>query len=61
MEDPLDPWHVYPVGEEELHCLVGNRCLCFPDTLVDADGVVIVSHNSFDGREWSEKGYVRLN
>ena len=53
--------HVYPINEDDLHDLVGSRCRCIPEVWVDADGGVVISHNSFDGREWHEEGYVRLN
>lgn len=59
--DSITPWHIFPVDEEELHDFVGSRCRCIPDVFVDADGCVIVSHNSFNGREWYEPQNVRLN
>jgi hypothetical protein len=62
-EEPTDKvWHLYPVRDTREHdTLNGSRCPCIPQVWVDGDGVTVVSHNSFDGREWQEQGYVRLN
>lgn len=61
MEEAQAPCHVYPTDEEHNHDFVGCRCRCIPQVWLDADGTVMVTHNSFDGRERSESGYVRLN
>jgi hypothetical protein len=62
MEEPVDKvWHIHHDNDVREHCYIGSRCSCIPQVWVDGDGVTVVSHNSFDGREWQEQGYVRLN
>jgi hypothetical protein len=62
-EEPTDKvWHIYPVMDVREHDTEnGSRCSCIPVVWVDGDGITVVSHNSFDGREWQEADNVRLN
>ena len=41
---------VTPVGEETMH-IPDPACECRPEISGTADGRLIVSHNSYDGRE----------
>ena len=41
--------HVYPNNEE--HELEGTQCICEPKLEILKTGDMILSHNSFDGRE----------
>lgn len=51
------PIHVYPINDLREHILVGFGCHCGP-TVIYENGVPIVRHNSYDGREIKEKGGV---
>jgi hypothetical protein len=45
-----DRWHVFPTDEVHVHVLYGEDCPCRP-RLEPVHSIVIVVHNSFDGRE----------
>lgn len=55
------PWHVFPVNDIKPHDTEGPACHCIPTIHDHADGVILILHNSFDGREWSDPEYPRLN
>ncbi len=47
--------HVYPVNDILEHNTKGTACICHPKI----NGNVVI-HNSFDGREYREKGSKKL-
>ena len=46
--------HVWPLDDSVTHELDGTRCVCLPALEEQANGVVMVTHHSLDGRELSE-------
>lgn len=50
--DKDNVWHVVPTGEP--HTTDGIACICNPKLEIQDDGGLIVTHNSFDGREYQE-------
>lgn len=47
--------HCYPVNDIRPHITDGFSCLCGPKVERHGSGAVVV-HNSFDGREFLERG-----
>lgn len=52
---PDSTLHVWPDLEQHLeHDLTGGACICGPALKEQANGVVLVTHHSLDGRELHE-------
>ena len=50
-----DFFHVYPIEDEKPHDTEnGGICACNPSLEVEENGNCLVTHNSYDGREWNE-------
>lgn len=47
--------HVYPVGDKWRHDLDSLGCWCNPTLEEQENGVIVVKHNSIDGREKKER------
>lgn len=48
-------WHTYPLNDKLEHQTTGFGCICHPKIKHQLEGTMVV-HNSFDGREYKEKG-----
>lgn len=53
-----DEWHIFP--EDEDHLEFGAGCACQP-LVEQVNGITIITHNSYDGREALEKALEILN
>jgi hypothetical protein len=53
--------HITPVDDTQEHIEEGQSCPCGPTVELLPDGSIMISHNSWDGREWSEDGNPSLN
>lgn len=51
----IQSWHVYPVNDRLPHNTENNACMCNPTIEVQPNGNKVVTHNSWDGREYKEK------
>ncbi len=47
--------HVYPVNDARPHLTDGEDCPCNPRSEVVEGGNIVVTHNSWDGREYIER------
>lgn len=54
--DSENIWHVLPVNDIKKHIESGFECECGPKVQIQENGGVIVTHKSFDKREYFEKG-----
>lgn len=54
--DKTNVWHVYPVGDLKPHVTRVPICHCNPKLQVQDNGGLVVTHNSYDGREMEEYG-----
>jgi len=46
-------FHILPINDSESH-LEDSTCKCHPEVIF-VNGHMIITHNSFDGREYREK------
>jgi hypothetical protein len=51
-----DNVHVLPVNDSFDHKETGFNCKCNPKLQKQLNGVFIIVHNSYDGRELKERG-----
>ena len=58
--EEIDIYHVTPVNDTEAHVETGD-CSCRPEIDVQRNGNVVITHNSFDGREAVELANEILN
>ena len=58
----INTYHVWPTRDKRRHFTKrGEKCPCFPDVFLLHNGDIMISHNSFDGREWQDHTNHRLN
>lgn len=50
-----------PINDTREHVEEGQECDCAPTVMLLPDGNIMVTHNSFDGRELSENTNPTLN
>lgn len=54
--DPTNVWHVTPTNDIEKHSEeVSKPCKCNPRIEIQENKALLVTHNSFDRREYFEK------
>lgn len=53
--------HITPINDTREHVEEGQECDCAPTVMLLPDGNIMVTHNSFDGRELSENTNPTLN
>lgn len=58
----MEIWHIHPLNDEKEHQLEGYDCPCDPDVqYIREHDRMLVTHNSFDGREGLEMANEILN
>lgn len=53
MGESVEDLHVFPVDDLLPHSTDSKECMCDPEIIVEG-GVLVVIHNSYDGREDKE-------
>lgn len=51
----VTPSHFYPVDDTKEHNLNGTFCECSPHITYDEGGALVVTHNSYDQREFGNE------
>lgn len=46
--------HVIPIGDIKAH-VTSINCKCSPASEVQDNGITVIIHHSYDGREWVEQ------
>jgi len=52
-------FHIIPINDSEGHSL-DEGCMCSPKVEVIDGGRIMVTHNSYDGREYAERANLLL-
>lgn len=54
-------YHVYPINDTNEHDTESSTCICRPVVELLINGDILMTHNSFDGREGLELAQEVLN